>query len=1225
MNRWPLVALAASAAGAAVGAEWMRAPGLGLALALAWLAALAVVAVRRLAPRRGPAVGAAMVLVLLAAAGLAGTWRLHRLTARWPDVREQAVRRASRGLDGALDRAVALARTLAEDAAEAGEATGPQAFATLRSRLVSDAPLHGVVVFDTTGRPRTWAGAQRVVLEPEGPELEALTPPFYLWLVARRQTPAGTVVAAVLVARHQAVPAGGSSVAERFLARTGVGLRFLDPNAAPADSDVFDYVLPPGGGTRGGDTLFAVGFVPPDQGTMRAAREAWWRRVAAGLVAALLLAASVAAVRAPLPLWLKAAPLAAALLALARAPLKEAWGAGSIFWPATYYSVLLEPFSASAGALGLLGLLAATAGCALWRIGVKPAGGSRVLAVLGTLIAPYLLQDLARGITPPAQGVSVTLWLVWQGALTLTAAALVLLAAALVRGREVPRHAGPWPWVAGAIAVSAAIAGLWLWDPADAWPEWYPYLWLPALVIALRPMPFRATLATIAVVSGTAAALLTWGATAEGRMDLARRDLENLGGRADPLAEALLERLVLELPLDPPPRLAGDLFVLWRTSALGGHQYPAALAVWSGHGDRELGLDLGQLGVSPDVVRDLAVEAQLAGLPRIRQVLAVPGRHSLAAIPLSDGRVLTVVVGPQSRVVPATRVGRFLSGEGAGPLPPYDIVLAPAEGAAARPSVAWLREGWRVRGERTLDLPGGPRHAHAIVDLRGPSPLLQRGALVLVFDVALLALLWLLVAAIEGGIGPAARAWWPRARRSLRLRLSVSLAVFFVTPTLLFAAWSYVRIEEEFRSDRGLLLQRTLLNAAGLLADTLPDGTPAVPLTDAARRSDAPLALALDGRVAAVSEPVLFDLGLFDRFVDGRAYGRLGFGDEVETASDHPASPVPTLVGYRLLARAPRTAVLASPEFLADPAFLRREADLAIAVLVATLAGCVAALVLSGLAARALARPLQQLREAALAVGSGEAPSFGDVPAELEPIAGALAQAALDVEKGQKAQRVLAWGEMARQVAHEIKNPLTPIRLGIQHLLRIQRDQPDNVGPVLTGTGERILAEIDRLDAIARAFSRFAMPTNDTVPVERVSIESVVRDVVHLYRMGQGPVAWSAEADPGLSAFARRDELVEVLVNLCENARVAGATTVVVAAQAGDDGGARIEVRDNGRGIAPEVLDRVFEPRFSTTTSGSGLGLAIAKRMVESWGGAITIGPRPEGGTVVTIGLKMVS
>jgi len=130
----------------------------------------------------------------------------------------------------------------------------------------------------------------------------------------------------------------------------------------------------------------------------------------------------------------------------------------------------------------------------------------------------------------------------------------------------------------------------------------------------------------------------------------------------------------------------------------------------------------------------------------------------------------------------------------------------------------------------------------------------------------------------------------------------------------------------------------------------------------------------------------------------------------------------------------------------------------------------------------------------------------------------------------------------------------------------------------------------------------------------------VVRDVVRLYRMGDGPPQWDAEAEGETRALARRDELVEVLVNLCENARDASAARVVIAARLAE-GRAIVEVRDDGRGIPPEVLPRIFEPRFSTTTSGSGLGLAIAKRLVESWGGTIGVLPSVRG-TVMRLELK---
>jgi len=97
---------------------------------------------------------------------------------------------------------------------------------------------------------------------------------------------------------------------------------------------------------------------------------------------------------------------------------------------------------------------------------------------------------------------------------------------------------------------------------------------------------------------------------------------------------------------------------------------------------------------------------------------------------------------------------------------------------------------------------------------------------------------------------------------------------------------------------------------------------------------------------------------------------------------------------------------------------------------------------------------------------------------------------------------------------------------------------------------------------------------------------------------------------------AHRDEVKEVLVNLLENARNAGARAVEVRV---DDDGRRVSVRDDGRGIPTEALGRVFEPTFSTTSSGSGLGLAIAKRLVESWGAAITLTSSGGQGTTVTV------
>ncbi len=914
--------------------------------------------------------------------------------------------------------------------------------------------------------------------------------------------------------------------------------------------------------------------------------------------------------------WALAGPLAG-FVVLARAPLGAAFGSGSVFWPDTYFESLLGPYSASAGALLASGTLAFALGAALWRRGLRATRPRVAVAVAITLLAPYLLRGLARGISPPASGVTPAHWLLWETALAVPASAIILLAAALVRGTAPPtgrRRAIPAPLIAAALAV----AGLWWWAPGTNWPEWYPYLWTPALLLAIRPMPFGRAIAGIAVVAGSSAALLAWGATTEGRVALATRDLEGLGSRPDPIAVALLDRFARTAPSRDAPAGAGELYLLWRRSALAAQGYPAALALWRPDGTRAAAFDLAELLVPEDVVHAVALEASQVGLPVVRPVLYSPGLHGVAAVPLGDGRVATVTVGPRTRLLPPTRLQRALLATGVEAEPLYDVAIGPALRTGPRDSVAsWRRSGWTLRGERRVDLPDGPRHAHAVIDLRGPSVLLQRGALVLLFDVALLALLAAVVEGLAGRAGPAVRRWWPAGSRSLRLRLAVTLAVFFVLPTVLFAAWSLRRLENEFRGARVLLLQRTLRDAAALLSDE------ATPVAATAQRLDAELFVSRGGALVAASAPVLTELGLADRLVPAPVFRRLAFADELELTAALDAVPAATLIGYRLLDRPEEgpVTILAATEPLGERALRRREADLGIAVLLVSALGCLAAVLLSTLAARALAEPLQRLRHDALALGAGTPPTVeaGSVPVELEPIRGALAQAAADVEAGQRAQRVLAWGEMARQVAHEIKNPLTPIRLGVQHLLRVNRERPAELPTVLEPTGERILAEIERLDHIARGFSRLGLPGSEGGPLEAVDLAAVADEVVRLYRMSGGSGRWEVEAAPA-RGLARRDELVEVLVNLCENARDAGARRVVVRTGVAA-GRPVVEVQDDGRGITAEVLPRVFEPRFSTTTSGAGLGLAIAKRLVEGWGGTIGVRSAVGEGTTVRLGL----
>ncbi len=234
-----------------------------------------------------------------------------------------------------------------------------------------------------------------------------------------------------------------------------------------------------------------------------------------------------------------------------------------------------------------------------------------------------------------------------------------------------------------------------------------------------------------------------------------------------------------------------------------------------------------------------------------------------------------------------------------------------------------------------------------------------------------------------------------------------------------------------------------------------------------------------------------------------------------------------------------------------------------------------------------------------------------------------------DVTAEIRSARVLAWGEMARQVAHEIKNPLTPMKLAVQHVRRAYADGRHDFGAILERNAEAVLGEIDRLGEIARAFARFGTPAETAAGVESVSVARVADETLALYRGGgDEDVRYVLEvpADAPL-VRARVGELKEVLVNLLENARAAmdgaGGEIRIAAAPSGGGEWLHLDVSDSGEGIPAELLPRVFEPQFSTKSSGTGLGLAIVRRLVESWGGEVTVDSTVGQGTTVHLRLRV--
>jgi nitrogen fixation/metabolism regulation signal transduction histidine kinase len=222
----------------------------------------------------------------------------------------------------------------------------------------------------------------------------------------------------------------------------------------------------------------------------------------------------------------------------------------------------------------------------------------------------------------------------------------------------------------------------------------------------------------------------------------------------------------------------------------------------------------------------------------------------------------------------------------------------------------------------------------------------------------------------------------------------------------------------------------------------------------------------------------------------------------------------------------------------------------------------------------------------------------------------------------ERTNRLEAWAEMARQVAHEIKNPLTPIQLNAEHLRRVHADRGEPLSPVLQECVATILTQVRLLRQIASEFSSFA--SSPTAKPAAVDVPELLDEVVGPYRSGlSGRIRFEMDVPPDLPrVMVDRTLIARSLTNLVENALHAmpGAGTLSVTARA-EDHRVRVRIGDTGVGMDPEALERAFEPYFSTKATGTGLGLPIAKRNVELTGGTIAVTSERERGTTVELTL----
>jgi nitrogen fixation/metabolism regulation signal transduction histidine kinase len=294
--------------------------------------------------------------------------------------------------------------------------------------------------------------------------------------------------------------------------------------------------------------------------------------------------------------------------------------------------------------------------------------------------------------------------------------------------------------------------------------------------------------------------------------------------------------------------------------------------------------------------------------------------------------------------------------------------------------------------------------------------------------------------------------------------------------------------------------------------------------------------------------------------------------------------------------------------------------------------GIVLAILLSSWAAARVTRPVEQLAHAAQEVAAGNWNARVEVNGddELGQLADSFNRMTTELlgqkERLVQAERVAAWRELARRLAHELKNPLFPLQLTVENLVRARQQNPEQFEEVFRESSRTLLAEISNLKGIIGRFSEFSkMPQPQ---LQRVQVNEVIHGVVQLFQAqleapGRAKISCEFQLEPHLEpVMADAEMLHRAISNLVLNAMDAmpqgGVLTLRTRAE---DGKVLIEVADTGSGLTPEECERIFTPYYTSKQHGTGLGLAIVQSVVSDHGGSVRVRSEPGRGTAFVIEL----
>lgn len=369
------------------------------------------------------------------------------------------------------------------------------------------------------------------------------------------------------------------------------------------------------------------------------------------------------------------------------------------------------------------------------------------------------------------------------------------------------------------------------------------------------------------------------------------------------------------------------------------------------------------------------------------------------------------------------------------------------------------------------------------------------------------------------------------------------------------------------------------------------------------------------GNLLATSRSEIFDRQLLSRRMNRMVYENLSGGNASEFIHNERIGELKYISAYVPLMNSENKflAYLNLPYFTQSGALTQDVTNLVVAVINIYMILLLVILLLSVFLADRITQPLRILQNRIAQVSLSEknemirydrsdeikglVDEYNYMVQELERSAGLLAQS----------ERESAWREMAKQIAHEIKNPLTPMKLNVQHLQRTMEqgmDDPEMVNRI-TAT---IIEQIDSLSAIANEFSDFAkMPKARNA---KLNLISKLKNLLQLFETtDKAQISLDLGGREKVLVFADKEQLMRVFINLVKNGMQSipeGRKGIInIKLEVEGNLTARVIVSDNGKGIPEEIKDKLFQPNFTTKSAGMGMGLAISYNIVRSLGGRI--------------------